>query len=112
MAFALPPNGSESTTLFPVELNGSLEAKGGLLGLEAKRSGPAAGTAAVSFILAANRSGSGIPVEVPNGSAAAEKGSSEEKGLLEFCVKKESAAKGSEPLNGSPPNGSNQIKTG
>lgn len=102
----MPPNGSESAILFPVDLNGSLAANAGLVGLDMKGSGLAAGAAAVSFSLAANRSGSGIPAVVPNGSAEAEKGSSEEKGALEFCVKKESAAKGSDPLNGSPPNGS------
>ncbi len=90
-----------------MELNGSLAAIAGLVGLEVKGSGPAAGgAAAASFGLAANRSGSGMPVVVPNGSAEAEKGSSEEKGALEVCAKKESAAKGSDPLNGSPPNGS------
>lgn len=107
MAFTLPPNRSESAMLFTVALNGSLAAKVRLFGLEVKGSGPAAGAAAVSFSFAANRSGSGAPVVVPNGSAEAEKGSSEEKGApLEDCAKKESAAKGSEPLKGSPPNGS------
>jgi len=48
-----------------------------------------------------------MPGVVPNGSAEAVKGSSEVKAVLEGCAKKESAAKGSEPLNGSPPNGSN-----
>lgn len=43
---------------------------------------------------------------VPNGSAEDENGSSEEKGALGFCGKKESAAKGSDPLKGSPPKGS------
>lgn len=106
MALALPPNGSDSATPLPAELNGSVPAKAGLLGLEVKGSEPASGAAAVSLSLAANRSGSGMPAVVPNGSAEAEKGSSEEKGALEVCVKKESAAKGSVPLNGSPPNGS------
>lgn len=106
MALTFPPNGSDSATSFSVELNGSLAAEGGLVGLEVKGSGPAAGAAAASFTLPANRSGSGAPVVVPNGSAEAEKGSSEIKGALEGCVKKESAAKGSVPLNGSPPNGS------
>lgn len=76
MAFTLPPNGSESAALLPVELNGSLVVRAGLVGLEVKGSGPAgaaAGAAAASFSLAANRSGSGIPAVVPNGSAEAEK---------------------------------------
>lgn len=106
MVLTLPPNGSDSAMLFPVELNGSLAAKDGLGGLELKGSGPAAGAAAASFGLAANRSASGMQAVVPNGSAEAEKGSSEEKGVLEVCEKKESAAKGSVPLNGSSPNGS------
>lgn len=105
MLVILPPNGSESAVLFPLELKGSLDAAAGLVDLEAKGSGPA-GTAAVSFTLAAKRSGSGTPEVVPKGSAEAEKGSSEENGVLEVCVKKVSAAKGSEPLNGSPPKGS------
>lgn len=108
--FTLPPNRSESATLFPEELKGSLATEVGSAGLEAKRSesaaGSAVGEAAVSLGLEANRSGSGIPVVVLNGSAGAEKGSSEEKGALEVCLKKESAAKGSDPLKGSPPNGS------
>lgn len=94
-----------------MELNGSLAAEARLVGLEVKGSGPAAGAAAASFSLAANRSGSGAPVVVPNGSAEAAKGSSEEKGALEVCTKKESAAKGSDPLNGSPPNGSDLTET-
>lgn len=106
----LPPNGSESAVLFPLELNGSSGATAGLVDLEVKGSGPA-GAAAVSFILDANRSGSGLPEVVLNGSAEAEKRSSEEKGALEVCVKKLSAAKGSEPLNGSPPKGSAWIQT-
>lgn len=65
------------------------------------------GVAAVtSVIFAAKRSGSGALEVVLNGSTGAEKGSSEEKGAVEDGVKKESAAKGSVPLNGSPPNGS------
>lgn len=117
MGFILPPNGSEAALFFPVEVNGSLAAKAGLVGLEVKGSGPGpepgpgAGAAAESFSFAANRSGSGAPAVVPNGSAEAEKGSSEEKGALEVCAKKESAAKGSDPLNGSPPNGSGLINT-
>lgn len=103
--FILPPNRSESAFLVPVELKGSLDAGAGLVVLEANGSWTAAGGEAVSFSLAANRSGSGIPV-VPNGSAGAEKGSSEEKAELEVCAKKESAANGSESLNGSPPKGS------
>lgn len=83
MAFIFPPNGSESTVLFPVVMNGSVAAKAGLGGLVVKGSGPAAGAGAGSFSFAANRSGSGMPVVVPNGSAEAEKGSSEEKGALE-----------------------------
>lgn len=75
--------------------------------LKANRSGAAAGGAAGSFTFDANRSGSELPVGVPNGPAEAEKGSSVEKAVLEVCAKKESAANGSEPLNGSPPNGSN-----
>lgn len=112
MALTLPPNGSDSATVLPVELNGSLVVRAGLLGLEVKGSGAAAGAgaAAASVSLAANRSGSATPVVVPNGSAEAEKGSSEEKWVLGACVKKESAAKGSVPLNGSPPNGSDRIK--
>lgn len=105
MAFTFPPNRSESAILFPEELNGSLAADAGLVGLEVKGSGHAAGAAAVSFGLAANRSGSGAPAVVPNGSAEAEKGSSGVKVALEGW-KKASAAKGSDPLNGSPPNGS------
>lgn len=104
MVFILRPNGSDSAILLPEEVNGSLAAKAGLEGLEVKGSGP--GAAAASFTLAANRSGSGMPVVVPKGSAEAEKGSSEEKGAPEDCAKKESAAKGSDPLKGSPPNGS------
>lgn len=103
----MPPNGSESAIWFPVELNGSLAARAGLVALEVKGSGSSAGAAAASFGLAANRSGSGVSVvAVLNGSAEAVKGSSEEKGGLEVCAKKESAAKGSVPLNGSPPKGS------
>lgn len=109
-AFTLPPNRSGSAVLFPEELNGSLATGVTFADLEAKRSdstaGSTAGADAVSLGLDANRSGSGTPVVVPNGSAEAEKGSSEEKGALEVCLKKESAAKGSDPLNGSPPNGS------
>ena len=102
-----------------MELNGSLAADAGLAGLEVKGSGPCAAAAAgvaaaavvASFGLAANRSGSGAPVVVPNGSAEAAKGSSEEKGAALETWKKESAAKGSEPLNGSPPNGSDKTDT-
>lgn len=97
-----PPNGSESVILFPVLVNGSLFA----VDLKAKRSGAAAGGATGSFTFDANRSGSELLVGVPNGLAEAEKGSSVEKAVLEVCAKKESAANGSEPLNGSPPNGS------
>lgn len=95
-----------------MEVNGSLAAKAGLVGLEVNGSvaaaagGAVGGAVGASFSFAANRSGSGMPVVVPNGSAEAEKGSSEEKGMLEVCAKKESAAKGSEPLKGSPPKGS------
>lgn len=106
VVFTLPPNRSGSATLLPEELKGSLATEVRFAGLEAKRSESAAASAAVSLGLDANRSGSGTPVVVPNGSAEAEKGSSEEKGALEVCLKKESAAKGSDPLNGSPPNGS------
>ena len=70
------------------------------MGLEVKGSGSSAGAAAASFGLAANRSGSGMSVVVVLN------GSSEGKGALEVCAKKESAAKGSVPLNGSPPKGS------
>lgn len=97
-----------------MELNGSLAANAGLVGLDVKGSGPAAAggaAAAASFGLAANRSGSGAPVVVPNGSAEAAKGSSEEKGAALVAWKKESAAKGSEPLKGSPPNGSDLTET-
>lgn len=80
------------------------------MGWEVKGSGTSSGASEGSFCLAANRSGSGMPVVVPNGSAEAEKGSSEVKWALEVCVKKESAAKGSVPLNGSPPNGSDLRK--
>lgn len=73
--------------------------------LEVKGSGSSASAAVASFSLAANRSGSGASAVVPNGSAEAVKGSSEE-----VCVKKESAAKGSVPLNGSPPKGSDRTK--
>lgn len=111
MVFAFPPKGSESATLFAAVMNGSLAAKVGLVGLEVKGSGPADGAGAASFGFAANRSGSGMPGVVPNGSAEAEKGSSEEKGALEPWAKKESAAKGSDPLNGSPPNGSDLTET-
>lgn len=104
--FILPPNRSESAFLGPVEQKGSLDAGAGLVVLEANGSWTAAGGEAVSFSLAANRSGSGMPGVVPNGSAGAENGSSEEKAELEVCAKKESAANGSEPLNGSPPKGS------
>lgn len=106
--FTLLPNKSESAFLVPVELKGSLDAGAGLVVLEANRSWAtaAAGAKAVSFSLAANKSGSGTLGVVPNGSAATEKGSSEEKVVLEVCAKKESAANGSEPLNGSPPKGS------
>lgn len=99
-----PPKGSESVILFPVLINGSLFA----VDLKAKRSGAAAaaGGAAGSFNFDANRSGSELLVGAPNGLAEAEKGSSVEKAVLEVCAKKESAANGSEPLNGSPPNGS------
>lgn len=64
-------------------MNGSLVAEAGFLGLEAKGSGTAADAGAVSFSFPAKRSGSGTPVVVPNGSAEAENGSSEEKGALE-----------------------------
>lgn len=104
--FILPPNKSESAFLGPVEQKGSLDAGAGLVVLEANGSWTAAGGEAVSFSLAANRSGSGMPGVVPNGSTGAENGSSEEKAELEVCAKKESAANGSEPLNGSPPKGS------
>lgn len=98
-----PPNGSESVILFPVLVNGSLSA----VDLKAKGSGAAAAAgAAGSFTFEANRSGSELLVGVPKGPAEAEKGSSVEKAALEVCAKKESAANGSEPLNGSPPNGS------
>lgn len=98
--FICPPNGSESVILFPVLINGSLFA----VDSKAKGSGAAAGGAAGSFTFDPNRSGSAAGV--PNGPAEAEKGSSVEKAVLEVCAKKESAANGSEPLNGSPPNGS------
>lgn len=94
----------------PAELKGSLDAGGGLAVLETKGSGAAAadaGSADPSLALAAKRSGSGIPGVVPNGSAEAEKGSLEGKLALEGWGKKESAANGSEPLNGSSPKGSN-----
>ena len=76
-----------------------------LIGLDEKGSGPAAGVATVLLSFGPNRSGSGRPVPSLNGSAEAANGSSDEKPVLD-CLKKESAAKGSEPLNGSPPNGS------
>lgn len=107
--FILLPNGSESTALSAAELKGSLDAGGGLAVLDAKGSGAPDEDddgAGASLALAAKRSGSGIPGVVPNGSAEAEKGSFEGKVLLEGWLKKESAAKGSEPLNGSPPKGS------
>lgn len=110
--FSLLPNGSESK-LSPVELKGSLDA--GLVVLEANGSGVGVvegggGAAGSSLALAAKRSGSGIPGVVPNGSPEAENGSFEGKVLLEGWVKKESAAKGSEPINGSPPKGSEEEK--
>lgn len=89
--------------------------------LKAKRSGAAAaataaaaaggggGGAAGSLSFDVNRSGSELLVGGPNGPAEAEKGSSVEKAGLEVCAKKESAANGSEPLNGSPPNGSDET---
>lgn len=92
--------------LFPLVVKGSFAAAAGLDGLEVKGSEPAVSTGAASLSLAANRSVSGPPVVVPNGSAEGIKGSSEEKGALEVCVKKLSAANGSVPLKGSPPNGS------
>lgn len=107
MGFIFCPNGSESAPLPPALMNGSLAVEAGSLGRAAKGSGAAAAAAAAASLdLAAKRSGSGAPAVVPNGSAEAEKGSCEEKGALEGCEKKESAAKGSEPLKGSPPNGS------
>lgn len=102
----MPPNGSASVMLFAVELNGSFAGRTVLVGLELKGSELAAVVAATLFSLAPNRSGSAMPVVAPKGSAEAEKGSSEENGVLEDCLKNESAAKGSESLNGSPPNGS------
>lgn len=94
----------------PAELKGSLAARAGrFVALELKGSG--AGAAEASFALAANRSGSGAPAVVPKGSPEPEKGSSEVKGVAEVWVKKESAAKGSDPLNGSPPNGSGSKGT-
>lgn len=87
----LDPNGSAST-LLTLALKGSLAAL--LLALELKGSSPAA-----SLSGAGNRSGStrlALPL----------KGSAEGKGAAEDCLKKESAEKGSVPLNGSPPNGS------
>lgn len=111
--FILLPNGSDSTALSAAELKGSLDAGGGLVVLEAKGSGAPDEDddgAGASLALAAKRSGSGIPGVVPNGSAEAEKGSFEGKVLLEGWLKKESAAKGSEPLNGSPPKGSDEGK--
>lgn len=97
-----PPNGSESVILFTALINGSLSA----VDLKAKGSGATAGGAAASFTFDANRSGSELLAGVPNAPAEAEKGSSVEKAVLEVCAKKESAANGSEPLKGSPPNGS------
>lgn len=97
--------------VFPVELNGSLGAATGSVALEVKGSGPAVGAAATSPGFVANRSGSGTPAVGPNGSAElAVNGSSGAKGAP-GAWKKESAAKGSEPLNGSPPNGSDYTET-
>lgn len=106
MVVACPPNGSDSAILFPAFINGSLLDEVGLAALKANGSGPVAGGAAGSFTFDANRSGSELAVGGPNGPAETEKGSSVEKAVLEDCAKKESAANGSEPLNGSPPNGS------
>lgn len=97
-------------------MKGSLFTEEGFAGLKAKGSGAAAAAAAGaagaaagapgSFTLDANRSGSELPAGAPNGPPDREKGSSVEKAALEVGAKKESAAKGSEPLKGSPPNGS------
>lgn len=109
MVLTCPPKGSESVVLFPALINGSLFA----VDLKAKRSGAAAAAAAGaagSLSFDANRSGSELLVGGPNGPAEAEKGSSVEKAVLEVCAKKESAANGSEPLNGSPPNGSDETE--
>lgn len=103
--FTCPPKGSESLILFPALVNGSLFTEVGFVGLKAKGSG-----AAGSFAFDANRSGSELPAGVPNGPAETEKGSSVGKAVLEVCAKKESAANGSEPLKGSPPNGSDQTE--
>lgn len=100
-----PPNGS-----FPAPaLNGSdssgsstLEANGVLPLLELNGS---AATALLGW--EENRFGSAEPVFELNGSEEA-KGSSEENVVEEDCLKKESVANGSEPLKGSPPNGSEQ----
>lgn len=92
-------------------MKGSLFTEEGFAGLKAKGSGAAAAAAGAagapgSFTLDANRSGSELPAGAPNGPPDREKGSSVEKAALEVGAKKESAAKGSEPLKGSPPNGS------
>lgn len=87
-------------------IKGSLFTEDGFAGLKAKGSGAAAGGAPGSFTFDANRSASELPAGGPNGPPETEKGSSVEKAALEGCSKKESAANGSEPLKGSPPNGS------
>lgn len=94
-----------------VELKGSAAGAAGFVGWEVKGSGSAAVAEAGSLRLAANRSGSGASAVFPNGSVEPQKGSSEERWLLAVCVKKLSVAKGSDPLKGSPPNGSGGEKT-
>lgn len=78
-------------------LNGSLAAL--FWGLELKGSSPAALLSG-----AANRLGS-ARLALPLKGSARVKESAEGKGAAKDCLKKESAAKGSVPLNGSPPNG-------
>lgn len=82
----------------PLELNGSA---GTAFDLEN------GSDAAVLLRWEENRSGSAEPVFELNGSEEV-KGSSEENVVEEDCLKKESAANGSVPLNGSLPNGSGQ----
>lgn len=90
-------NGSESSRS-PLELNGSAATA---LDLEN------GSDAVVLLRWEENRSGSAGPGLELNGSEEAN-GSSEENTVEDDCLKKESVANGSEPLKGSPPNGSEQ----